>query len=111
VQRFSTLGLTSVATLIASGAVHCWILVGSFQVVLVTAYGRLLTAKLALFAAMLALAAANRLWLTPRLATMASDRAVTMLTCSAMLELLFAAAVFALVGALGTQHPAAHFLI
>jgi copper resistance protein D len=111
VRRFSTLGLASVATLIVSGAVHCWILVGSLQLMLVTGYGRLLTAKLVLFAAMLALAAANRVWLTPHLATMAADRSATILTCSAMLELLLAAAVFALVGALGTQHPAAHFLI
>jgi copper resistance protein D len=111
VRRFSTLGLASVATLIVSGAVHCWILVGSLQLMLVTGYGRLLTAKLVLFAAMLALAVANRVWLTPHLATMAADRSATILTCSAMLELLLAAAVFTLVGALGTQHPAAHFLI
>jgi copper resistance protein D len=111
VRRFSTLGLASVATLIVSGAIHCWILVGSLQLILVTAYGRLLLAKLVLFALMLALAATNRLWLTPRLATAATGHATAMLTCTAMLELLLAATVFALVGALGTQHPAAHFSI
>jgi putative copper resistance protein D len=77
----------------------------------VTAYGRLLMVKLVLFAVMLALAAANRLWLTPRLKTAAAERSAMMLTCSAFVELVLALAVFALVGALGTQHPAAHFMI
>jgi putative copper resistance protein D len=111
VRRFSTLGLVSVATLIVSGAVHYWILVGSLQAMAVTAYGRLLMVKLVLFAVMLALAAANRLWLTPRLKTAAAERSAMMLTCSAFVELVLALAVFALVGALGTQHPAAHFMI
>jgi len=76
----------------------------------VTAYGRLLMVKLALFALMLVLATINRLWLTPRLETGPTARAAAMLTGTAAIELLLAIAVFALVGALGTQHPAAHFL-
>jgi copper resistance protein D len=110
VRRFSALGLASVGTLLVSGAIHSWILVGSLHMLFVTAYGRLLMAKLALFALMLALAAINRLWLTPRLASPASGRAATMLTNMAAIELLLAIAVFAIVGALGTLHPAAHFL-
>ncbi|WP_407160119.1 copper homeostasis membrane protein CopD [Bradyrhizobium sp. STM 3557] len=110
VRRFSILGLASVGTLLVSGAIHSWILVGSLHVLLVTAYGRLLIIKLALFALMLALATINRLWLTPRLATASTERATAMLISTAAIELVFAIAVFALVGALGTQHPAAHFL-
>jgi putative copper resistance protein D len=42
VRRFSTLGIISVATLIASGIVNAWILVGSFRGLLVTDYGQML---------------------------------------------------------------------
>jgi copper resistance protein D len=110
VRRFSTLGLVSVGTLLVSGAIHSWILVGSLRLMFVTAYGRLLMAKLALFALMLALAAINRLWLAPRLSTQAAGRSAALLTSTAAIELLLAIAVFTLVGALGTLHPAAHFL-
>ena len=84
--------------------------IGSLHLLFVTVYGRLLTVKLALFALMLALATINRLWLTPRLAAASTERAAAMLISTAAIELLLAIAVFALVGALGTQHPAAHFL-
>jgi len=110
VRRFSALGLASVGTLLVTGAIHSWILVGSLRLMFVTAYGRLLMVKLALFALMLALATINRLWLAPRLETGATARAAAMLTGTAAIELLLAIAVFAIVGALGTQHPAAHFL-
>jgi putative copper export protein/mono/diheme cytochrome c family protein len=65
--RFSTLGLVTVATLIATGLVNTWYLVGSPPTLVGTPYGRLLLVKLALFAAMLSLAAVNRVRLTPRL--------------------------------------------
>jgi len=73
VQRFSNLGIASVATLILSGFVNAWILVGSFRGLVVTGYGQLLMLKLAAFAAMLALAAFNRFVLTPRLALASDD--------------------------------------
>jgi putative copper resistance protein D len=67
-QRFSTLALISVGSIVATGIVNAWILVGSLHALIVTEYGRLLMLKLTLFAAMLMMAAANRFWLTPRLA-------------------------------------------
>ena len=67
-RRFSTLGIASVATLIVTGLLNAWILVGSFDALIITEYGRLLQVKLALFALMLGLAAVNRLHWTPRLA-------------------------------------------
>src|SRR5262249_56858630 len=66
--RFSTLGLISVGLLIATGIVNGWILAGSVPALIGTGYGRLLLAKVALFFAMVAVAAVNRLRLTPRLA-------------------------------------------
>jgi putative copper resistance protein D len=56
-----------VATLVVSGLVNSWFLVGSLSSLLTTLYGQILLCKLALFAAMLALAAANRFWLVPRI--------------------------------------------
>jgi putative copper resistance protein D len=63
--RFSSMGHVAVATLIGSGLINSWFLVGSVSSLLNTLYGQILLAKLALFAAMLALAAANRFWLVP----------------------------------------------
>jgi len=66
-MRFSSMGYVAVVTLIVSGLVNSWFLVGSVSSLLKTPYGQILLGKLALFAAMLALAAANRFWLVPRL--------------------------------------------
>jgi copper resistance protein D len=65
--RFSSMGYVAVATLIVSGLVNSWFLVGSVSSLLKTPYGQILLGKLTLFAAMLALAAANRFWLVPRM--------------------------------------------
>jgi len=112
IRRFSILGMVSVATLMLSGLFTAWLLVGSWRGLVVTDYGRLLLVKLVLFAVMLAFAAANRLWWTPRLASVAQGEAgltvVRRLTRNAMIELALGFMVFAIVGALGLQHPAIH---
>ena len=66
-QRFHLVGLIAVSALLLSGLVNSWFLVGEAGRLLTTAYGRLLLLKLALFAAMVALASDNRLRLVPRL--------------------------------------------
>jgi putative copper resistance protein D len=113
-QRFSMLGIASVATLLGSGIVNAWILVGSINGLIVTPYGRLLTLKIALFAAMVVFAAINRLWLTPRLAlslgSAAQLEALRRLTRNSMIEIALALMIFAIVGMLGTLHPAIHAL-
>jgi putative copper resistance protein D len=113
-RRFSTLGIVSVATLSATGIVNAWILVGSFRGLLMTEYGRLLMLKIAVFAVMLALAAANRFWLTPQLAASAESAAqltaLRYLTRNSVIEIALGLTIFAIVGALGTLHPASHFL-
>jgi copper resistance protein D len=115
VRRFSMLGIASVATLTVSGLVNAWILVGSWRGLVVTDYGRLLSAKLVVFAIMLAFAAVNRLWLTPQLAAPAPGLperdALQRLTRNTVIEIALGLAVFAIVGALGMQHPAIHFLM
>jgi putative copper resistance protein D len=69
--------------------------------------------KIALFAAMLSIAAVNRFWLTPRLALSPGSepplRVLRRLTRNSMIEITLGLAIFAIVGALGTMHPAIHF--
>ncbi len=66
-QGFGVVGTVVVATIVATGLVNAWLLVGIDHVATLgrTLYGRLLIAKLALFAAMLGLASLNRFRLTP----------------------------------------------
>jgi copper resistance protein D len=71
--RFSSVGYVAVATLFVSGLVNSWFLVGSVSILLTTLYGQILLGKLALFAAMLVLAAANRFWLVPRMIETRAD--------------------------------------
>jgi putative copper resistance protein D len=109
VKRFSTLGIASVAALILSGGINTWILVGSFRGLIVTSYGQLLMLKLAAFAAMLALASFNRLSLTPRL-TLSSEDALPGLALNTRVEIILGFSIFAMVGVLGTLHPASHLM-
>jgi putative copper resistance protein D len=110
--RFSTLAIVSVGALLATGLVNSWFLVGSFRALVGTEYGRLLLIKLGFFAAMLSVAAFNRLLLTPRLAPPCQadwrKRALRGLSRNSVVELMMGLAIFAIVGALGTMHPAIH---
>lgn len=113
-RRFSTLGIISVATLLVTGMVNAWILVGSFHALAVTEYGRLLMLKVVAFAAMLTFAAVNRLWLTPRLTSSGTEPArldaLRQLTGNSTIEIALGLTIFAIVGMLGTLHPAIHLL-
>lgn len=106
-QRFSVLGMACVSVLLATGIVNALFLVGSFAALLGTPYGKLLIVKLAVFAAMLGLAAINRWRLTPRLARRgAATRSA--LRRNAIVELAAGVVIIAIVGALGTMVPGAH---
>ncbi|MGH6717109.1 MAG: copper homeostasis membrane protein CopD [Bradyrhizobium sp.] len=115
VRRFSTLGIISVAALMLTGIINTAILVGSFRGLVFTGYGRLLMVKIAVFAVMVGFAAANRLWVTPRLARAGENVAradlVKILARNTRIELALALTIFAIVGVLGTLHPAMHHLI
>ena len=69
-RGFSGLGSIVVGVILATGLLNCWFLFGIDQVtgLATSPWGRLLLLKVALFAVMLGFAAANRFWLTPRLA-------------------------------------------
>jgi putative copper resistance protein D len=66
-MRFSGMGYVAVATLIGSGLVNGWFLIGNVAGLFATPYGQLLIVKLVLFAGMLALAVSNRFWVVPSL--------------------------------------------
>jgi copper resistance protein D len=113
-RRFSTLGIVSVGTLFLTGFVNSWFLVGSFNALLATEYGRLLTLKIGLFVIMVAFAAINRLWLTPQLVFSPESgpqpNSLRQLARNSMIEIGLGLAIYGIVGALGTLHPASHFL-
>ncbi len=113
-QRFSTLGIVSVATLLVTGIVNAWILIGSIHALIVTGYGQLLLLKLVVFAIMLGFAAINRFWLTPQLAFSSENEprveALRQLTRNSVIEIALGLTIFIIVGALGTQHPAIHLM-
>lgn len=111
-ERFSGVGSAVVAALVLSGLVNGGFLLGaSFPASLaVTRYGRVLLAKLAMFVAMLGLAALHRWRSVPRLAR-AVDFAETAppelrgLTASLALETALGFGVMALVAWLGVIEP------
>lgn len=110
--RFSGLGGWVVAVLVATGLVNSAFLVGPRQAAHLadSPYGRVLLVKLGLFALMLALAAANRFVLTPRLGAAGASGAgpaLARLRASLACETLLGLAVLAAVSALGVLVPAA----
>jgi copper resistance protein D len=108
--RFSGMGYVAVATLVGSGLVNSWFLVGSVPNLLGTSYGQTLLTKLALFAAMVALAAANRFWLVPALNPGGSFHSsgpwVRRLRIHVLGEQLLGTMILLTVSFLGTMQPA-----
>ena len=104
-RRFGWLGIVCVAALLASGLFNSWNLLAGPGDLLASDYGRLLSLKLGLVAAMLAIAAVNRFHLSPRLAAPGALRA---LQRNSLAEAGLGLGVLLLVGALGTLQPTAH---
>jgi copper resistance protein D len=104
-ERFAGVGTAFVAVLLATGIANTLFIVGSnaLPTLMETTYGRLLAIKIGLFAFMLAAAAANRFWLTPRMVASPSLAAVR---TSLVAELILGICVLAIVAWLGTLDPA-----
>lgn len=110
-HRFHAVGLTAVAALLATGLVNSWFLVGSLDALVSTTYGRLLLVKIGLFAAMVALAADNRLRLVPQLRLalaqgLPPERWLARLRTHVRWEFRLGLGVLAAVSALGALAPA-----
>jgi putative copper resistance protein D len=105
VSHFSQMGYAAVGLIAVTGAINAILLVGSVGALFGTAYGRLLCVKILLFLAMVAVAAANRLHLAPRL--MRDPAALIPLTRNVLLEQALGIAILAAASLLGTWPPAA----
>ncbi len=108
VARFSILGIVSVGTLLLTGIVNSWMLVGRIAALIDTDYGRLLCVKVALFLCMVALAGVNRLILTPRLRGKQGEtaqRAARQIETNSLIEAALGTAILLAAALLGTLPP------
>ena len=108
VHRFSALAFGCVASLVLTGLVNTWVLVGSIPALIGTPYGRLLLLKVALVGLVLAVAALNRYGLVPGLAAAGAVPALRPLARNVLLETTIGAGILLLVGCLGITPPARH---
>ena len=106
-KRFSTLGIICVATLLPSGVVNAYYLVGSVPALIGTDYGQILLLKLALVLTMLTFAAINRWHHVPRLA-LRDGHAARRIARHTTIEVTLGVGVIVIVAALGTMEPAVH---
>jgi putative copper resistance protein D len=110
--RFSGMGYVAVATLIGSGLVNGWFLIGNVSGLFATPYGQLLLVKVVLFAGMLALAVSNRFWIVPSLTKARTDDRNGSTAWTARLrhhvlgEQFLGLMVLLIVSVLGTMRPA-----
>ena len=109
VPRFSQMGYAAVALLAATGAVNALLLVGNAEALVGTPYGRLLSLKILLFLAMVAVALSNRFRLLPRLQREAKASATAAaLARSVLYEQGLGFAILMVVSVLGTWPPTIH---
>ena len=112
-RRFSTLGVFAVVTLLVTGLINAWVLVGSFPALMDTPYGRLVSTKVLLFVTIVSIAAFNRVKLMPRLPAGGnrddlSQAALERLWRNVIVEICLGAIILTIVGALGTTPPSFH---
>jgi copper transport protein len=103
-RRFARLATPAVLLLVASGASLAMVQVATPRAMLETAYGAVLTTKLVLAAALLTLAAINRLALTPALAA-GRVGAPRRLALSIATEIALGVAILALAGGFRLTQP------
>ncbi|HVZ14817.1 MAG TPA: copper homeostasis membrane protein CopD [Bauldia sp.] len=102
-RRFSTAGHWIVGLVVATGIANTWLILGQPPADWSSPYQLLLSLKLALVAAMVALALTNRYALMPRVA--ATRGMLTAIRRGALIELLLGAVVIALVSVFGILDP------
>lgn len=109
--HFSQMGYAAVVLVALTGLVNSVFVVGSVRALLVSPYGRLLIAKVLLFAAMVGLALVNRFRLMPRLSAAAATAPLRALCRSVVAEQALGLAILAVVAVLGTWEPAIHLAV
>jgi copper resistance protein D len=108
-RRFSMIGMISVATILTTGVINTWEILGTAAFSVDTDYNRLLLVKIGLFTAMVAIAAYNRQRLTPRLSG-ARDYglAIRQLRWNSLTETGLGLLILAIVAVLGRMTPHMH---
>lgn len=114
-RRFSALGLLAVGSLILTGVVNAWFLVGGVAPLVGTSYGRLLLLKVGLLLPLIGIAAVNRWRVKPALLAArdaaqgdASSALLRRLGRNVLAEASLGALILLVVGALGVTPPARH---
>lgn len=92
VRQFGRLAVIVVAVVVAAGVVLLWMLTGNVSELWTSAYGRALSVKIGLVALLLAVAAFNKLILTPRL-SVDDPQAVSAFRRTLVIEMIAAAAI------------------
>jgi copper resistance protein D len=111
VHRFSASSLIAVAALALTGLLNSIFMVGSFQALVTSAYGRILVCKVVLFFAMIGFGAINLLLLKPRIAVnlptvdVAPKNATRSLLRNVLWEIGLGTVVILIVGLLGITAP------
>ncbi len=104
-RRFSDIALVAVALIVLTGIANTALLLQDASDLTAGPYARLLAAKVLLFALMLVLAAVNRQFLLPQLSGPEPSFAIVWLRRSVSAEVILAAAVLLVAGALGITAP------
>jgi putative copper resistance protein D len=104
-RRFSTLGILAIALILLGGLVNAWARWQALDTLVASAWGRVLIFKILGFAALVALAAANRFVLMPRLAADSSAR--LRLARNVVAEQAIGLIILAAAAALGVLPPPA----
>jgi putative copper resistance protein D len=108
-RRFSIIGMISVAAILATGVINSYEILGASAFSLDTDYNRLLLAKIGLFLGMVAIAAVNRLRLTPRLSgDLDHGRAMRQLRRNSLSETGLGLLILVIVAVLGRMTPHMH---
>lgn len=116
-RNFSRLGIACVGTLLVTGAINAWSLVGGVPQLLGTPYGQVLLLKLSLLVPLLGIAALNLFRINPAIVTDSPESAAFMprhaqrLSRNAAIEALLGLMILAIVGLLGTTPPARHLQV
>ncbi len=107
--RFGWIGIVAVLILAVTALAQSWTLIGGYAGAAATAYGQIALFKLLLFAVLLALAAINRVRLTPALAApLTRERAARHIQTSVIAETAIGTLVVLSAAWLASQTPAAH---
>lgn len=102
-QRFSHFSLVAVIALLATGSINAWLMIGSWDALATTTYGRLLLGKIFVVGIMIGLGAINRIYLLPKMKD--APIMLRVLEWTVWAESGLALIVLVIVGVMGTTSP------